>query len=104
MNARQKAKKYKRMYEELLNKPVKFKKEQRKIDTVKFERFYPEALITQENSDCLREVIIKDIARCLASNLNKYVDYKVVFCTHINQYRLCGEIDVVERLQSEKEE
>lgn len=35
MNARQKAKKYKRMYEELLNKPVKFKKEQRKIDTVK---------------------------------------------------------------------
>lgn len=35
MNARQKAKKYKRMYEELLNSPVKFKVEEHKIDTLR---------------------------------------------------------------------
>jgi hypothetical protein len=98
MNARQKAKKYKRMYESLLKQPVRFKVEQHKIDTLKFERFYPEALIVQENSSYLREVIVKDIAQGLASSLNKYIDYYTEFCPHINKYRLCGEIKVVDRL------
>ena len=98
MNARQKAKKYKRMYEALLKSPIRFEVEQHKIDTLRFERFYPEALITQENSSYLREVIVKDIAQGLASNLDKYIDYNTEFCPRINKYRFYGEIKVVDRL------
>lgn len=98
MNARQKAKKYKHMYETLLNQPVKFKLEEHKIDTLRFERFYPEALIVRENSGYLREVIIKDIAEGIASSLDKYIDYNMEFCPHINKYRFYGEIKVVDRL------
>ena len=98
MNARQKAKKYKRMYEALLNQSVPFKVEQHKIDTLRVERFYPKALIIQENSNYLREVIVKDIAQDLASNLDKYMDYKTEFCPRINKYRFHGEIKVVDRL------
>ena len=98
MNARQKAKKYKRMYEKLLNQPVKFKVEQHKIDTLRFERFYPEALIANGNSSYLREVMVRDIAHGLASSLDKYIDYNTEFCPHINKYRVCGEIKVVDRL------
>lgn len=90
MNARQKAKKYKRMYEELLKQPVK-------IDTLRSERLYPEALIMQGNSSHLREVIVKDIAQGLASSLDKYMDYHTEFCPHINKYRFYGEIKVVNR-------
>lgn len=100
MNARQKAKKYKRLYKELLNRPVEFKLEQHihKIDTLRFERFYPEALIANGNSSYLREVMIRDIAHGLASSLDKYIDYKTEFCPHMNKYRVYGEIKVVDRL------
>lgn len=104
MNARQKAKKYKRMYEELLNSPVKFEMKQYKIDTLKFERFYPEGLIREVNSSYLREVIVKDVAQGLASNLGKYVNCKTEFCPHINKYRIYGEIKVVDRLYAESED
>ena len=97
MNARQKAKKYKRMYEALLNQPVKFNVEQHKIDTLRFERFYPSALIMHADNSYLREVIVKDIAQGLASSLDKYIDYYMEFCPHINKHRFCGEIKIVSR-------
>ena len=98
MNARQKAKKYKRMYEALLNQPVKFKIEQHKIDRLRFERFYPKELVAEENSSYLREIVVKDVAQSLASSLDKYIDYYTEFCPSINKYRFCGEIKVVDRL------
>lgn len=98
MNARQKAKKYKRMYEALLKSPIRFKVEQHKIDTLRFERYYPEALVTQENSSYMREVMVKNIAESLASSLDKYIDYNTEFCPHINKYCFYGEIKVVDRL------
>ena len=101
MNARKKAKKYKRMYEELVKQPqpIRYKIERSKIDTLRFERLYPgpEAIIFMENSNYLREVIAKDIALSLASSLDKYIDYHTEFCPHINQYRIWGEIKVVDR-------
>lgn len=90
MNTRQKAKYYKRKYEMLLKRY--------KIDTLRVERFYPDALIVQENSDYLREIVVKDIAQRLASSLDKYIDYRTEFCPHINHYRFLGEIKVVDRL------
>lgn len=97
MNARQKAKKYKRMYEKLLKQPVKFKVDQHRIDTLKFELLYPEELIMRGNSNYLREVIFRDIAQNIANDLDKYVEYYTEFCPHINKYRFYGEIKVVSR-------
>lgn len=97
MNARQKAKKYKRMYEQLLKPPVKVEVEQYKIDTVRFERFYPEAFVAMTNGNHLREVIVNHIAHCLAEGLDEYIDYRAEFCHHLNKYRLYGEIKVVRR-------
>lgn len=101
MNARQKAKKYKKMYEDFLKckksliQPVKYEVNQCKIDTLRCERFYPEALIAQEDSNSLRKVIIKDIAQTLANSLDKYINYYTEFCPHKNEYRFRGEIKVV---------
>ena len=99
MNARQKAKKYKRMYEELLKSPVKFKVEQHKIDTLRFERFYP-VRASFESSGFLREVVLKDIAEGLASNLDKYIDYRTEFCTDLKMFKVHGEIMLVNRLNT----
>lgn len=97
MNARQKAKKYKRMYEELVNKPVKFKVEQHKIDTLRFVRRYPTELVMQNNSSYFRHCVVKDIAHSLAERLDKYMKYHTEFCPHTNDYCFMGEIKVVEK-------
>jgi len=92
MNARQKAKKYKRMYEGLLNSSMQYK-----IDTLRVEQFYPEAFITQVDGRFLREVIVRDLARDLVCDLKKYVDYHTEFIPSINKYRLYGEIKVIRK-------
>ena len=86
MNARQKAKRYKRMYEELVNKPVKITVEQHKIDRLKFKRSYPTVIITPDKVDYLKHCIVKDIAYSLAESLDKYIDYHTEFCPHTNEY------------------
>lgn len=100
MNARQKAKKYKRMYEALLNQPVEFKVEQYKIDTLRFEKFYPEELV-KENSNALREIVINDIAQGLAQGLidrfDNYIDYFTEYCPYVMKYHFCGDIKVVNK-------
>lgn len=95
MNARQKAKKYKRMYEELIKQPVKYEVKTHKIDTLKFERLYPRHLVIDENSGYFKEVILKDIAYSIAESLDKYMIYRTEFCPHMNRYRFVGEIKVV---------
>lgn len=95
MNARQKAKKYKRMYEELLNKPVKYKVEQHKIDTLRIKRYYPTKLVMEEGSSYFRHCVVKDIAYSLAQSLDKYINYYTEFCPHANEYCFVGEIKVV---------
>lgn len=97
MNARQKAKRYKRMYKELVNKPVKITVEQHKIDRIRLKRLYPKHLVIDENSSYFKEVILKDIALDLVKSLDKYVDYHTEFCPHTNEYLFVGEIKVVEK-------
>jgi hypothetical protein len=101
MNARQKAKKYKKLYEKLLNQSIKPKIEQHKIDTLRFEKFYPEKLIAKENSNTLQEIAINDItqglAQALTDRFDNYIDYFTEYCSYINEYRFCGEIKVVEK-------
>lgn len=97
MNARQKAKRYKRLYEELVNRPVEFKVEQHKIDRLRFARRYPKYLVIDENNNYFKEVVLKDIAYSLAESLDKYMDYHTEFCPHTNEYCFVGEIKVVEK-------
>jgi hypothetical protein len=97
MNARQKAKRYKRMYEELVNKPVKITVEQHKIDRLRFKRVYPRYLVIDENSSYFKEVILKDIAFDLVKSLDKYIDYHTEFYLDTNEYCFVGEIKVVEK-------
>lgn len=97
MNARQKAKKYKRMYEELLKQPVNFKVEQHKIDTLRFKRYYPAGLVAEEGGSYFRHCLVKDVAYGLAENLDKYINYYTEFCPHKNEYCFVGEIKVVSR-------
>lgn len=97
MNARQKAKKYKRINEALLNRPVKLKVEQYKIDTLGFERFFYSEDPILQNGDYLQEVITNDIAQGIANNLYKYIDCNIEFCPHINMYRFYGKIKVLEK-------
>lgn len=99
MNARQKAKRYKRMYKELLNKPFvpKITMEQHKVNTLRIKRYYPEELIILEDKDYVRGVIATDIAHDIAKNLDKYIDYEMGFEPHINRYYLYGEIKIVDR-------
>ena len=78
MNARQKAKKYKRMYEELIKQPLRFEVKKYKIDTLKFERFYPTPVITQENSSYYAEVVTKDIARDIRRIKNGKTRFRLV--------------------------
>ena len=85
------------MYEELLKSPVKFTVEQHKIDTVRFERRYPEPLVMLDNTDYFRHCIVKDVAHSLAEKLDKYIDCQIEFCPHSNEYRIYGEIKVVEK-------
>lgn len=104
MNARQKAKRYKRMYKELLNRPVvpKIIMEQHKVDTLRFKRYYPEALLKLEDKNYVRGVITTELAHDIAKNLDKYIDYETGFEPHLNKYYFSGEIKIVNRDYKEK--
>lgn len=120
MNARQKAKRYKHLYETLSKQPLPvIFKEPHHIDTLRIERTYPGELITntrftQENSNPLfmKDVtdfisstatpnasayIQMDIAQGLAEGLDKYIVYRMDYNPEMNTYRICGEIKVVDR-------
>lgn len=127
MNARQKAKKYKRLYEDLMKRPIEFCVEPHKIDTLRVERVYPEELIAntyfaqkevteidfiQPKKLCMKNVtdfisaiatpnatgyVLKDIAFGLAEGLNKYIVYRINYDPEMNVYHICGEIKVVNR-------
>lgn len=106
MNARQKAKRFKRLYEELSKQPLPvIFKEPPHIDTLRIERTYPGELITntrfmQEDISAIATpnatgYVLKDIAFGLAEGLGKYIVYRTDYDPEMNVYRVCGEIKVV---------
>lgn len=96
MNARQKAKKYKRLYEELSKQPLPvIFKEPYHIDTLRFEKCYPDELL--RNSPNATSYIQKDIVQGLAEGLNKYIVYRMDYDPTTNTDRVCGELKVVDR-------
>lgn len=98
MNARQKAKYYKRKYEEIAKMPLpKFTENNYRVDTLRFERLYPEALISNTNEENMSEKITKDLFFELAGQMDKYVTVKTNFEPHLNHFRVVGEIKVVRK-------
>lgn len=87
MNARQKAKYYKRKYEEKLKQP--------KTDIIQFEQFYPAAFIMHNPNNYLREAVVNDIARYMAVNLNKYIVYRAIYYPRLDEYKIFGRLRVV---------
>ena len=97
MNARQKAKKYKRMYEALLHQPVRVKVEHHQIDTFKADRYFPEEIIKTANDEILKGFIVREIVNGLGTNADKYIEWETEYCRHVNMYRLSGEIRVIRK-------
>jgi hypothetical protein len=96
MNARQKAKYYRRKYEELANMPLpKLKVNNYKIDTLKFQRSYPDDLIAMGKEDEIKNMITRDLVDGLVSQMDKYVTVKTWFEPYLNHYIFAGEVKVV---------
>lgn len=97
MNARQKAKHYKRMYEELLNKPIKVNVINHKVDTLRFSRLYPQPIITSSDEDITTKILTKDLVNSLVVQMDKYVTIKTEFIPFLHQYKFNAVVEVVRR-------
>lgn len=95
MNARQKAKAYKRRLDEMMKRPIQVKVEQLKIDRIKLARRYPKVFVQEAPKDYLKETLTKDIAFELARNLTAYVNYRVEDYPFLDEYRVIAEVGVV---------
>ena len=104
MNARQKAKYYRRKYEELANMPLpKPAVTKYKVDTLKIQRLYPPGdLIVNGMKDEIKNIIARDLVDSLASQMDKYVTVEACFDPCLYQYRFAGKVKVV-RAESEVE-
>ena len=100
MNARQKAKKYKRAYEALLKeKPhiVFHEVPCPPIDTLHFGEFISRDFIEQDNKDYIRHIVINSFAEELAKCPGKYIESHIEYIPYEEKYRLLCSIRVVRR-------
>ena len=81
---------------DLYVKPLNLKVEHHKIDTLKFERYYPEALV-QQSDEYVKDILMKDLSNGLVYMLKDYATFDTEFCPNINQYRFRAEVDVVRK-------
>lgn len=97
MNARQKAKYYKRKYEELAaNKYVpKVTEEHYRITTLQVSRKIPTFLATKEEGrfQYIKEALLRE----MADNLDAYVKYSTDFNNDRRYYQYTAKLDVVEK-------
>jgi hypothetical protein len=95
MNARQKAKYYKRKYKELsfmlISKSII---ESRKIDTLKFKKYYPkeDAIIS---SEYIKHTAKSDFVDYIASRIDDYAVFEEHFDEISNNFYVTGKIDIV---------
>ncbi len=93
MNARQKAKKYKKLYGNILNKPVKFNVVTPKVDTLMFNQFYTKEFLDRCSVDFLTEHLNNTMAANLKKEFSRYVRYSIEYGPDGN--RITGEIQIV---------
>ena len=97
MNARQKAKYYKRKYKEIMNMkihtPTIYEREKH-FEIIRVVREYPEALVIQ-GDDGFKKWIRDSLAGDIAREALNYMEWRTYFDPHRNVYRLAGEMGVV---------
>ena len=103
MNARQKAKKYKRAYEALTAKwkpPIELKKEEYKIDTLNVSMILPKesALL---GDDYIRKIVIDSFAEELAKCTEKYIDGYTEYLPYDGRSRLHYQMKVLRRTNND---
>lgn len=100
MNARQKAKKYKRMYEALTAKwkpPIELKEEEYEIDTLKFMTSLSKEYVMHGNSECAKGMVIDAFTNMLTKYFDKYIDYYVEYSPYEGKYILHAQFRVLRR-------
>jgi len=84
MNARQKAKYWKKRYQQLVNTPLpKVVEVNREVVPLKFKREYPAYAVCLYTDEVFDEIVKRDISDYLAEHLLEFVDYS----THYNPER-----------------
>ena len=96
MNARQKAKYYKRKYEELASCPIipQVYTYTHHIDTLKFEKYYPDT-VAIGNEEHFKRIAISDFTKYITERLEDYTVFRMDYNPEFYQHRVIGEIKVV---------
>lgn len=95
MNARQKAKYYKRKYEQIENQSMEsLVKEVRRhdVDTLELNRLYSDREI---EDDFIQSTVKRDLALEIAKQMDRYVEYRTNYLPEIQKYRLIARVRIV---------
>lgn len=101
MNARQKAKKYKRMYEALSARskpPILLNEKEYKIDTLNGETMLTDRFIAEGNAELLKQIILEVLTQNLAEHFNEYINYDIEHLSYKPGHCLRYWIKVARRL------
>lgn len=97
MNARQKAKYYKRKYEETKKEKIvpKVIVSKYHVDTLKAARLCPKSLIENNGENIDIDIVTRALAQNLASQADKYMTITTNYEPSLLSYIICGEIKIV---------
>lgn len=97
MNLRMKAKRFKRLYEELANMPVcNVKVTHHPTDRLRVRKSYPMA-IARGNDLLVKQAVVRELGVAIAEGLDEYVDYTVEKNFGRGEYNVTAEIMVVRK-------
>ena len=97
MNARQKAKKYKKAYEDLLKQPVRHYVVNHPVDTLHFRKRYPLEMVNCYSKEAFERRVRNDIKRELMNKIEPYIDWRLDEDIQNDCYLLDFRIKVVSR-------
>ncbi len=97
MNARQKAKKYKKAYEDLLKQPVRHYVVTHPVDTLHFKKRYPMEWAFGLSREAFRNKVKNDMKRGLMDKIEPYIDWRLDEDICNDAYLLDFQIKVVSR-------
>ena len=96
MNARQKAKRYKKLYEQTLAKtPVHYQVQNFKTEFIKACTLLPYEVVKYQNISDYEEIIKERLARDLSEELKKIMDIETIYYPEQSCYKVYGIIRVV---------
>ena len=95
MNARQKEKKYKKAYEDLLKQPVRHYVVNHHVDTLHLKKRYPMEL--GENTEAFEDLVRNDMKQELMDKIEPYIDWRLDEDICNDCYLLDFQIKVVSR-------